>query len=173
MTESSNDRSVPGPWSARPPTESTGKGPAGTGPAGPGGSPEYQPQPGWAAWQGGSPAPTYGAAHSSGTQTVLAVISLVAMGLAASIPFDDTIWWVTMTAWAVFGVLACITLVLSAAGAFGRGRQWTISAVAAASVIATWVLIALPAVASNAGFAATISALAAFGSVALTPGRRI
>lgn len=143
-------------------------------PGGPGAvpGPPINPPPSWAAWPN-APQGVQAGAPPKGAPLGLAIVSLVAMALAASIPFDSTMWWRTITAWAVFGVLACVALVLATAGAFGTAQQWTYSAIAAACVIATWVLIALPSVASNTGFAATVSALAAFGSVALLPGRRI
>lgn len=96
---------------------------------------------------------------------------LVALGL--SIPFDATCMWRVNTAWAIFAMVAALVQLATLVNV-GPSPQtgWTVGAAATACLVLFWVLIALPTVASNAGFCLTLGTFAAVAGCALSPARR-
>jgi hypothetical protein len=84
-------------------------------------------------------------------------VLLVALGL--SIPFDDTSMWATNLAWSIFAVVAAVGALIASFGTgsgWSPSTSWTVGAIATAALVVFWILIALPSVASNAGFCLTL-----------------
>jgi hypothetical protein len=98
---------------------------------------------------------------------------LVVVGL--SVPENDTLGWTSYTAWACFGALAAI--LQAVAYPYGRSqgwpprRTWTLAAVATGALVGYWVIVVLPGVTSNVGFAQTLGIACAVGACWLAPGR--
>lgn len=101
---------------------------------------------------------------------MLALVALVAVALAAAIPFDSSSGWVARTTWSAFATLSALVLLVSRLTPTNP-RSWLIGAVATGCLLATWVLVTLPGVASNAGFVGTVGAAAAAAACWLAPGR--
>lgn len=95
---------------------------------------------------------------------------MVTVALAAAIPFDSSAGWVARTAWSAFATLAALVLLVSRLTT-AHPRSWLIGAVATGCLLASWVLVTLPGVGSNAGFVATVGTAAAAASCWLAPGR--
>jgi hypothetical protein len=103
------------------------------------------------------------------------VLAVVATALGLSIPFTSSCLWATTTAWAVFAMVAALVQAAPLlAGSFGWTvpRGWTVGAVGTAGVLLLWLLVALPDVGSNTGFALTVAAAAAAAGALFGPGRR-
>jgi hypothetical protein len=85
-------------------------------------------------------------------------------------------WYSDTPAWAVFATITAIVQVapsLARTTGWSAERSWAIGAAGAGGLFAWWVLIALPAVSSNQGFAATMAVAAAAIGLWLAPGRRL
>lgn len=84
--------------------------------------------------------------------------------------------WAAYTAWAVF---AMVCAVLQLAPLVGRSlgltaeNAWFLAAVGTAGLVSYWVIIVLPGVSSNTGFAQTLAAGLAVIGLWLSPGRRV
>jgi hypothetical protein len=103
------------------------------------------------------------------------LVALVATPLGLSIPFDSSCLWATTTAWAVFAMLAAVLQAAPLlAGSLGWSvpRGWTVGATGTVALLLFWVLVALPSVGSNSGFALTVAAAAAAAGTVFGPGRR-
>jgi hypothetical protein len=121
----------------------------------------------------------YAAAHTQSYTAVrvlaqLACLALIITGL--SVRDNGVRGWTDLTAWAIFAAAAAV---VQTAPLVGRGfgldaaTSWTVGAVATASLVAYWVIIVLPSVSTNAGFALTMgTAVAVIGSW-LSPGRQL
>ena len=148
------------------------------GPPGPGGG-----QPEW--WTPAEPdaqpatrsrsAPA-GMAQSSGLGRGLAVLAWPALLIGLVVHENGRATYLSdVPAWALFAVAS---LVLVGVAAFGRAsgqgpsRSWTLGAVGAAGLVGFWVLLVLPAIASNTGFALTMATACGCAAVWLAPGRR-
>ncbi len=84
--------------------------------------------------------------------------------------------WEAYPAWAIF---ALVCAVLQLAPLLGRSlgltteNAWFLAAVGTAGLVGYWVIIVLPGVSSNTGFAQTLAAGAAVIGLWLSPGRRV
>ena len=84
--------------------------------------------------------------------------------------------WEAYTAWAIF---AAVCSVIQLAPLVGRSlgltpeNAWFLAAVGTAGLVGYWVIIVLPGVSSNAGFAQTLAAGFAVIGLWLSPGRRV
>ncbi len=100
-------------------------------------------------------------------------VALILIVLGTLIPFDATMLWRTTTAWAAFAVVAAIVQLVGMVGlGGGRDQQWTVAAVGTGALVAFWVLITVPMVASTAGFCLTLGTAAAVVGTVLSPDRR-
>jgi hypothetical protein len=79
--------------------------------------------------------------------------------------------WDSYRAWAVFAVV-CAVVQLAPLG-LAADSTWFLAAVGTAGLVGYWVIIVLPGVRSNAGFAQTLAAGFAVIALWLTPGRRV
>ena len=104
----------------------------------------------------------------------LACLGLIITGL--SVKEDGARGWTDLTAWAIFAAAAAVvqTAPLVRRG-FGldAATSWTAGAVATASLVASWVIIVLPSVSTNVGFALTMGTAAAVIGSWLSPGRQL
>jgi hypothetical protein len=104
----------------------------------------------------------------------LACVALIVTGL--SVKENGVRGWSELTAWAIF---AAVAAVVQMAPLVGRGfgldasTSWTAGAVATASLVAYWVIIVLPSVSTNVGFALTMGTAAAVIGSWLSPGRQV
>lgn len=99
--------------------------------------------------------------------------------LLVGLSFDDGAarnGWHDYTAWAVFAaVCAVIQLAPLAGRSLGLTAEnaWFLAAVGTAGLVGYWVIIVLPGVSSNTGFAQTLAAGFAVIGLWLSPGRRV
>jgi hypothetical protein len=104
----------------------------------------------------------------------LACLVLIITGL--SVKEDGVRGWTDVAAWAIFAATAAVA---QTAPLVGRGfgldaaTSWTVGAVATASLVAYWVIIVLPSVSTNVGFALTMGTAAAVIGSWLSPGRQL
>jgi hypothetical protein len=100
---------------------------------------------------------------------------LLLVGLSFAEDGADT-GWEAYTAWAVF---AAVCAVIQLAPLVGRSLRlttenaWFLAAVGTAGLVGYWVIIVLPGVSSNTGFAQTLAAGFAVIGLWLSPGRRV
>jgi hypothetical protein len=119
------------------------------------------------------------AAHTQSYTAVRVLAQLTCLALiitGLSVRDNGVRGWTDLTAWAIFAAAAAV---VQTAPLVGRGfgldaaTSWTVGAVATASLVAYWVIIVLPSVSTNAGFALTMgTAVAVIGSW-LSPGRQL
>jgi hypothetical protein len=104
----------------------------------------------------------------------IACLGLIITGL--SVKEDGVRGWTDVAAWAIFAATAAVA---QTAPLVGRGfgldaaTSWTVGAVATASLVAYWVIIVLPSVSTNVGFALTMGTAAAVIGSWLSPGRQL
>ena len=123
-----------------------------------------------------SPTPSARSLTDLGGLRVLAQVACPLL-LFVGLSFDDhrTNGWHDYTAWAVF---AAVCAVLQLAPLVGRRlgltteNAWFLAAVGTAGLVGYWVIIVLPGVSSNTGFAQTLAAGFAVIGLWLSPGRR-
>jgi hypothetical protein len=104
----------------------------------------------------------------------LACLTLIITGL--SVKEDGIRGWTDLTTWAIFAAAAAVVQTTPLIGkGFGLdvAASWTVGAVATASLVAYWVLIVLPSVGTNVGFALTMGTAAAVIGSWLSPGRQL
>jgi hypothetical protein len=136
---------------------------------------QHAPTPTLPQWQ--PPTPPARAAKPLPTAAILqaAAGALTVLALALSTDGQES-WYSSTPAWSVFATVAAIVQLVPLVGRsteWPAERSWTIGAAGAAGLSAWWILIALPAVSSNQGFAATLAIAAAVLGSWLTPGRRL
>jgi hypothetical protein len=156
-----------GGWPADAPADSGGW-PADA-PADSGGWPEPQPDAG---------AHRHYQAHARYTAVrvlaQLACLALIITGL--SVKENGGRGWTDLTAWAIFAAAAAVVQMAPLVGrGFGldAATSWTAGAVATAALVAYWVIIVLPSVSTNVGFALTMGTTAAVIGSWLSPGRQL
>jgi len=126
-------------------------------------------------WQPPSTGSTSRQALPLSTILQLAAVVLTVVALALSSDAQES-WYSDTPAWAVFATIAAIVQVapfLVKVAGWSAERTWTVGAIGTGGLFAWWVLIALPAVSSNQGFAATMAVAAAVIGSWLAPGRRL
>jgi hypothetical protein len=135
-------------------------------------SPVGEPQ-----WQPPASLPAAPAATKTPTSTILQAAAAVGIIVALVLSTDgQESFYSSTTAWAVFATIAAIVQFapsLAKQTGWSAERSWTIGAAGVGGLFAWWVLIALPGVSSNQGFAATLAVAAAIGGSWLAPGRRL
>ncbi|HET9658034.1 MAG TPA: hypothetical protein VFP72_21960, partial [Kineosporiaceae bacterium] len=115
------------------------------------------------------------AGQGQGAGRLLAAVAWPVMALGLFLPEGGTSAFERIPAWSVFA-LACLVAV--GVGAFGgaqgpgTGRTWTIGAAGAGGLLAFWVLLVLPVISGNSGFALTLGTALAVAALWQTPGRR-
>jgi hypothetical protein len=137
------------------------------------------PQNGWNAPEAGAHRHYQTSAHTQSYTAIrvlaqLACIALIIGGL--SITENGVRGWSDVTAWAFFAATAAVVQAAPLVGsAFGvdTATSWLVGAVAAASLVLYWVLIVLPSVSTNVGFAQTMGVAAAVIGSWLSPGRQL
>jgi hypothetical protein len=80
----------------------------------------------------------------------------------------------TVPSWSLFA-FACLVLVTVAVltkPRGGTGNSWQLGAFGAGGLATFWVLLVLPGIATNAGFALTLATAAGVASMWLTPGQQ-
>jgi hypothetical protein len=105
----------------------------------------------------------------------LAGLALLELGLARS--FGAVSLWSSLPTWSAFASAAAVVALLPlVAGRLpsgpGAATAWKVGLAAAGGLVAFWVLIALPLVASNRGFWLTAGVALAVGALWLAPGRQ-
>jgi hypothetical protein len=104
----------------------------------------------------------------------LACLALIVTGL--SVRENGIRGWTDLTAWAIFAGAAAVvqaTPLIGNGSGLDAATSWTVGAVATASLVAYWVLIVLPSVGTNVGFALTMGTAAAVIGSWLSPGRQL
>jgi hypothetical protein len=104
----------------------------------------------------------------------LACLGLIITGL--SVNENGGRGWTDVTAWAIFAAAAAVVQMAPLVGrGFGldAATSWTAGAVATAALVAYWVIIVLPSVSTNVGFALTMGTTAAVIGSWLSPGRQL
>ena len=133
-------------------------GPGFTGPVGPGGRPPVEPGEPWA----GAPAPLVPSSLPLPLPALAGVAGVLLLALGLSIPFDSSCAWAMQTVWAIFAVVSALVaqtpLVAGRAGGRSARTAWYVGAAGTGGVLAYWLLVALPGVASNQGFVVTAGA---------------
>jgi hypothetical protein len=84
--------------------------------------------------------------------------------------------WDSYRAWAIFAAVCAVIQLAPLAGRWlglAADSTWFLAAVGTAGLVGYWVIIVLPGVSSNAGFAQTLAAGFAVIALWLTPGRRV
>jgi hypothetical protein len=117
------------------------------------------------------------AATKTPVPTILQAAAAMGMIVALVLSTDGQESFYSATpAWAVFATIAAIVQFapsLAKQTGWSPERSWTIGAAGVGGLFAWWVLIALPGVSSNQGFAATLAVAAAVAGSWLAPGRRL
>jgi hypothetical protein len=124
-----------------------------------------------------SPAPTIGPARSSAESSwpkLLAVAAWPALGAGLMLPdWPGGSLLSVVPSWSLFALL-CLVLVTGAV-LIGPGRRttgsWRLGAVGAGGLMLFWVLLVLPGIATNAGFALTLATASVVAAMWLAPGR--
>jgi hypothetical protein len=107
---------------------------------------------------------------------VLAACAVLVASLGLALPESGSDEFQRHLAWAIF---ACVALVVQLAPTvapllkLATDRAWTIGAVGVGGLVIYWLLLVLPSIESNHGFALTIGTAAAALGLWLTPGRPI
>jgi hypothetical protein len=104
----------------------------------------------------------------------IACLGLIITGL--SVKEDGVRGWTDVAAWAIFAATAAVAQTAPlVGGGFGldAATSWTVGAVATASLVAYWVIIVLPSVSTNVGFALTMGTAASVIGSWLSPGRQL
>jgi hypothetical protein len=121
-----------------------------------------------------APAPARGPAAGSGPK-LLAVLAWPALGVGLLLPdWQDRSLLGSVLSWSLFAVV-CLVLVNLAVLVGGQGRgmrnSWQLGVFGAGGLAAFWVLLVLPGIASNAGFALSLATTSALAAMWLAPGR--
>lgn len=111
------------------------------------------PPPAWAQHHHAAPRP------GSSLAIGLSVVALIGLVLGVSIPENDRVGWSDFPAWAAFGVLAAIVMLIGPLVAAHLARPLRV--IGAVGVVAFWVLIGMPMVSSNTGFCMAVGGLCA------------
>jgi hypothetical protein len=128
------------------------------------------------------PSSTPSAATSSGVRPVwltagavtLHVASPLLMLLAVSAPVDGDPTWSRALAWSLMAVVASIVQIapILRGTAAKVERHWTLAKVSGLGLVAFWLFITLPIVATNVGFLQTIAVATALGALWVDRGAR-
>lgn len=138
--------------------------PPGYGPPGYGGAPGYQPSGG----------PASGSTGTVPGSTWWALLAVVAIAVAVSVPEDGSNDWKSIGVWAGFAVAAALATLAPAARAslkLSTERAWQVAAGGFAGLAAFWILFVLPNISQNTSFVATVGVAAAGLAVWAAPGR--
>ncbi|MET0303308.1 MAG: hypothetical protein ABW040_04595 [Microbacteriaceae bacterium] len=107
---------------------------------------------------------------------ILHIVVPVATVIGLTIPRSGDFLWFDNPLWSLTAFAAAIVQLVPAfgsAGASNASTLWTVGAVAVATLLLYWVLVALPSVANTNGFFLTVAVGAAVGASWLSPGRRL
>lgn len=107
---------------------------------------------------------------------ILHIVVPVATVIGLTIPRSGEFLWFDNPLWSLTAFAAAIVQLVPAfgsAGASNASTLWTVGAVAVATLLLYWVLVALPSVANTNGFFLTVAVGAAVGASWLSPGRRL
>ncbi|GAB2754000.1 hypothetical protein GCM10027020_02570 [Nocardioides salsibiostraticola] len=101
------------------------------------------------------------------------VVALMLIVIGVIMPLDQTMALRTVTAWAVFAILAALvqlTPLLEVGG--DDAQRWLVGAVGTAALILFWVAVVQPVASSTTGFVLTMGVVAAAVGTFTSPHRR-
>lgn len=125
------------------------------------------PTPGWAA-----PPPPTPAASSDKVRLAAQILCPVLVIVGLSIPQHGSVGWTDYTLWAVFAAVMALAQLITLTSDRDPAQSSTIRMIATGGLVAYWVVIVLPSIASNAGFLQTLGVGCAVISAWLSSSRR-
>lgn len=132
------------------------------------------PPPGYGAPPPGYPAPPASGDTKVAAATWWALLAVVAIALAVSLPEDGDSGWGRIGVWAGFAIAAAVATLVPALRSslnLGEERAWQVAVAGGVSLAGYWVLFVLPAITMNVSFLATVGCAAGGIAAWLAPGR--
>lgn len=169
----------PPPGWTPPPGQGVSQPPAPQPPAPQPGQPGYGPPPGYGQAPGGYPTgpgtgPPGGSTSTVSGSTWWALLAVVGIAVAVSVPEDGSNEWKSIGVWAGFAIAAALATLVPAARdslKLAPERAWQVAAGGFVGLAFFWILFVLPSISQNISFVATMAVAAAGLAVWSAPGR--